>query len=277
MSEAREVAAAGDGRSDDGSTGGLRLAARGVTHGFEGETVFADVDLAVEPNEVLAVVGPSGSGKTTLLRLLACFEPPAAGVVTANDREVWAMTDEERLRVRRRLGMVFQHRSLFSATVASNAAYGLRVRASWGERIRAAARGFLGSAETPRAAEEALRTVGMAEKADRHAASLSGGEAQRVAIARALAPEPDVLLFDEPTSNLDPRNTAIVEEAVRAARDRGMGVCLATHDMQQARRVSDRTAVLLGGEIIECGPTAKVFEAPTDSRTREFLDGELVY
>lgn len=270
----------GNGRAvgtDAAATGGLGLSARGLTHEFDGERVFADVDLSVEPGDVLAVVGPSGSGKTTLLRLLACFDRPVGGVVAANGDDVWAMTDEERLRVRRRLGTVLQHRSLFSATVASNAAYGLRVRDSWTDRFRAAVRGLLGGETTPRAARDALETVGMAEKADRHAASLSGGEAQRVAIARALAPEPDVLLFDEPTSNLDPRNTAIVEEAVRAARDRGMGVCLATHDMQQARRVSDRTAVLLGGEIIECGPTARVFESPEDDRTRQFVDGELVY
>ncbi|ADQ66096.1 polar amino acid ABC transporter ATPase [Halogeometricum borinquense DSM 11551] len=267
-----------DGRtSEDDSTGGLRLAAHGVTHGFDGETVFSDVSLAVEPGEVLAVVGPSGSGKTTLLRLLACLESPAEGVVTANGRNVGEMSEEERLHVRRRLGMVLQHRCLFSATVASNAAYGLRVRATWNERIRAAIRGFLGTAETPLAAVDALETVGMVDKQDRHAASLSGGEAQRVAIARALAPEPDVLLFDEPTSNLDPRNTAIVEKAICDARDRGMGVCLATHDMQQAQRVSDRTAVLLGGEIIECGPTGQVFEEPSDRRTRKFVEGELVY
>ncbi|SFR50203.1 amino acid ABC transporter ATP-binding protein [Halogeometricum limi] len=266
-----------EGERPSATTEGLRLEARGLTHGFDGDAVFADVDLSVEPGDVVAVVGPSGAGKTTLLRLLACFETPSAGVVTANGRDVWELSDEERLRVRRRLGMVFQHRSLFSATVGQNAAYGLRVRSSWRERVESSLRKVVGRHEIPRAATDALETVGMAEKADRHAASLSGGEAQRVAIARALAPDPDVLLFDEPTSNLDPRNTAIVEGAIRAARGRGMGVCLATHDMQQARRVSDRTAVLLGGEVIECGPTERVFEAPEDDRTRDFVAGELVY
>jgi tungstate transport system ATP-binding protein len=265
-------------RPERTSTGDeMRLAASSVTHGFGDDPVLRSVDLAVEPGEVLAVVGPSGSGKTTLLRLLACFEPPDRGVVTAAGKEVWAMPDEDRLAVRRRVGMVFQHRSLFSATVAANAAYGLRVRSSWRERLRTWLRRRAGGGSVPEAAVTALETVGMADAADRHVASLSGGEAQRVAFARALAPDPDVLLLDEPTSNLDPRNTAVIEEAVRAARDRGLGVALATHDMQQARRVSDRTAVLLDRSVVESGPTARVFESPSDPRVREFVAGELVY
>ncbi|MFC6823975.1 amino acid ABC transporter ATP-binding protein [Halopelagius fulvigenes] len=257
--------------------GGTRLAAEGVTHGFGEGPVFESVDLTVEPGEVLAVVGPSGTGKTTLLRLLACFHPPDEGVVSADGTDVWSLSEADRLAVRRRVGMVFQVRSLFSTTAAENAAYGLRVRESWTDRLRTAARRALGFETTPTAAREALSTVGMADKAGRRAASLSGGEAQRVAIARALAPDPDVLLLDEPTSNLDPRNTALVEEAVEAARERGIGVAIATHDMQQARRVSDRTAVLLDGSIVECGPTDRVFESPDDERTRKFVAGELVY
>jgi tungstate transport system ATP-binding protein len=264
-----------DGRAVDRS--GVRLAAEGVTHGFGGKPVFDSVDVAVEPGEVLAVVGPSGTGKTTLLRLLACFARPNEGAVSANGRDVWALSEAERLAVRRRIGMVFQTRSLFSKTAAENAAYGLRVRASWRDRLRASLLRAAGRDPIPEAATAALSTVGMADRADRHAASLSGGEAQRVAIARALAPDPDVVLLDEPTSNLDPRNTALIEDAVEAARARGIGVAIATHDMQQARRVSDRTALLLDGSIVERGPTARVFDDPEDERTRQFVAGELVY
>jgi tungstate transport system ATP-binding protein len=117
----------------------------------------------------------------------------------------------------------------------------------------------------------------MTDALDREASSLSGGEAQRVAFARALAYDPDVLLLDEPTSDLDPRNTAVIEEAVATARHRGIGVAVATHDMHQARRVADRVAVLLGTGVAEVGSSEAVFEDPSDERTRKFISGELVY
>ncbi|ELZ81913.1 phosphate ABC transporter ATP-binding protein [Haloferax elongans ATCC BAA-1513] len=253
------------------------IVATDITHGFENGAILEDVSLGVEPGEILAVVGPSGTGKTTLFRLLAMFDRPDSGVIEFDGDDVWSMSDARRLEVRRRIGMGFQNRSLFSASVADNVAYGLRVRRSWKTRVASAVSGLLGPADYDEAVTAALETVGMADKASRDAGSLSAGEAQRVAIARALAPDPDVLLLDEPTSNLDPRNTAVIEAAMRAARDRGIAVALATHDMQQARRVSDRTAVLLDGTCIESGATDRVFESPTDDRVRQFVEGKLVY
>jgi tungstate transport system ATP-binding protein len=252
------------------------IAAESVTFGHE-EPVLADVSVAADPGEVLALIGPSGTGKTTLLRLLALFDRPDAGRVTAEGRDVWALPDEERLAVRQRLGMVFQDRSLFTATVARNAGYGLAVRRSWPERARRWLARLLGGGAVPEPVRSALETVGMGDALDRPAGALSAGEAQRVAFARALATDPDVLLLDEPTSNLDPRNTAVIEDAVTAARDRGIAVVVATHDMDQARRVADRTAVLLAGTVLEQGPTERVFGAPRDDRVRQFVAGELVY
>ncbi|KAB1197992.1 MULTISPECIES: phosphate ABC transporter ATP-binding protein [Haloferax] len=254
-----------------------RLTARGLTHGFGDGAILEDISITVEPGEILAVVGPSGTGKTTLFRLLALFEQPDSGTVEVGGEDVWAMPDEQRLAVRRRIGMGFQTRSLFSTTVADNVAYGLRVRQSWRTRLRDAVEDAFGQTEPSPTVERALETVGMSDKIDRDARSLSAGEAQRVAIARALAPDPDVLLLDEPTSNLDPRNTAAIESAMREARDRGIAVALATHDMQQAQRVSDRTAVLLDSTCIESGPTDRVFETPSDDRVRRFIEGKLVY
>ena len=256
------------------STEGLGL--REVSHGFDGEGVLEDVTLSVDPGEVLAIIGPSGTGKTTLLRLLALFDRPDRGAIRIDGTDVWTLPKRKRLAARRRLGMVFQEANLFDGSVRRNVAYGLHVRQGWRDRIRNWGGRIRGDGPG-RAVTEPLEIVGLADAAARDAASLSGGEAQRVAFARALAYDPDFLVLDEPTSDLDPRNTAVIEAAVETARSRGLGVVVATHDMHQAERVADRVAVLLDGQPIEVGPTERVFSDPEDPRTRRFIDGELVY
>ena len=254
-----------------------QLVLSGITHRLGGTTVLQGIDLTVRQGETLAIIGPSGTGKTTLLGLCALFERPTAGRIRVGERDVWAGAADERLAARRRIGMVFQEAKLFDGSVGWNVAYGRRIRHSRGERLRGWLDSLLGEREVDPAVETALETVGLSGMQAADAGSLSGGEAQRVAFARALAYDPDVLLLDEPTSDLDPRNTAVIEKAVETARAAGRGVALATHDMQQARRVADRVAVLLDGRLIEVGPTERVFESPEDPRARRFIDGELVY
>lgn len=259
---------------ENGLTDGIGVS--NVTHGFEDTAVLEDVSLTVEPGEILAVIGPSGTGKTTLLRLLSLFDRPDEGTIRMGGDDVWSLSNGDRLSTRRAIGMVFQEANLFDASVRRNVSYGLRIRRDWSDRLRQWIDPFDGH-DVSAPVSDTLSIVGMDDAEMRNATSLSGGEAQRVAFARALAYDPAFLLLDEPTSDLDPRNTAVIEDAMDTAKDRDIAITIATHDMHQAERVADRVAVLIDGRVIEVGPTERVFSDPHDPRARKFIDGELVY
>lgn len=215
--------------------------------------------LEIRCGETLAIIGPSGSGKSTLLRLLQFLERPTAGRLWFDDRAIDA---EPPLDVRRRVTTVFQRPFVLGRSVRANLAYGLHVR---------------GRSERPAEIDHLLDAVGLAPLAQAPASTLSGGEIQRVALARALAFDPDVLLLDEPTANLDPRNVRLVEGLIRERQSQGVTIVLATHQIFQARRLAHRAALLLDGQIVEMAPTADLLDHASDPRTRAFLTGDMVY
>jgi tungstate transport system ATP-binding protein len=225
---------------------------------YAGRTVPAVEHLAVREHECLVVVGPNGAGKSTLLRLMNFLEPPTSGEIRFRGERLRFPVS---LALRRQVTTVFQRPVLLHRSVSENVAYGLRLR---GREPAAVTAALL----------EQLDLTGLAHA---RAPSLSGGEAQRVALARALAIEPQVLLLDEPTANLDPFNLGLVEAMIQRLRaERRSTLVLVTHNVFQARRLADRVAMLHGGTLIEVAEAAEFFDHPADPRAAAFVRGELV-
>ncbi len=235
------------------------LRAEGLVKRYGDNTVLNGVDLTVESGQVVCVIGPSGSGKSTLLRCLNLLERPDAGRVFVGGEEITApRAPVDALRTR--MGMVFQSFNLFPLkTAVQNVMLApVRVRGMPREAARAKA-------------VELLGRVGLADKADEHPARLSGGQQQRVAIARALAMDPEVMLFDEVTSALDPELVKDVLEVMRELAEGGMTMVVVTHEMGFARQVGDHLIFMDGGVVVEEGDPGDVLAAPTQERTRRFL------
>ncbi len=221
--------------------------------------VLADVDLTVEPHDVICLIGASGSGKSTLLRCLNLLEQIDDGVIVFGGREVSDPGVDPR-EVRKRMGMVFQAYNLFPhLTVLDNVTLAPRLVHG------------LGSTAATARARELLESFGLAEHAHKHPDRLSGGQQQRVALVRALATGPELLLLDEITAALDPELVGSVLRIVRELAESGTTMVLATHEMAFAREIATQVCFLDGGRIIEAGPPEQVFTAPTEARTREFL------
>lgn len=235
---------------------------RQVTKSYDGRRVLTVERLDIRRGEILAVVGPSGAGKSTLLRLLNFLEPPDSGTITFRERAV-TPDDTVPVAVRRRVTTVFQRPLLLNRTVWANVAYGLTLRGNRDADDRIAA---------------VLRQVGLAEMARQPARTLSGGEAQRVAVARAMVLEPEVLLLDEPTANLDPYNVGLIEAIVQQLNEEeGVTQVLVTHNVFQARRLAHRVVFLLEGDVVEVSDAETFFDDPQDPRTGAFVRGEMVY
>jgi phosphate transport system ATP-binding protein len=239
-------------------------------HAFYGEGhAVKGVDLEFEPGRVTAMIGPSGCGKSTLVRCINRMheEIPGArarGEVLLDDLDVYA-PEVDVVAVRRVIGMVFQKPNPFpTMSIFDNVAAGLRLTGRRGSDLR-------------ERVERSLRGAGLWEEVkDRLNApgiGLSGGQQQRLCIARTIAVEPEVILMDEPCSALDPVATLKIEELIDELKKR-YTIVIVTHNMQQAARVADRTAFMLGGELVEFGSTDKIFTNPDDRRTEEYVTGK---
>jgi polar amino acid transport system ATP-binding protein len=260
--------------SDDRSNPAPQIVLRNIVKRYGPLTVLQGIDLRIERGTKVAVIGPSGSGKSTLLRLLMTLERPDEGRIELDGEPMWTMqwggrevaADETHLRrVRQKIGMVFQHFNLFPhLTALDNVALAPRLVGGTARR------------DANQQARDLLGRVGLEEKADVFPARLSGGQKQRVAIARALAMSPEIMLFDEVTSALDPELVGEVLAVLRQlARESDMTMLLVTHEMRFAREIADRVLFFESGQVLEDGPPSEIFQQPAHQRTREFLESVL--
>lgn len=236
---------------------------------FGEKEVLRNIDLTILRGEIFALIGPSGAGKTTFLRILNLFEKPTGGsLVFEGIREKTPHEETPYLNtgtnVRRRMSLLFQTPAVFNTSVFDNVAYGLKVRGIDRRTIE-------------ERVSDALSIVGLEGKERQKARTLSGGEAQRMAFARAVVYEPEILLLDEPTTNLDPANVAKIEEIIKRIHERGTTIVIATHNIPQVRRIAERVGILLNGELIEVNSKEGIFTAPRDARSSSFINGEIIY
>ena len=234
-----------------------------VHKSFGKNEVLKGIDLHIEQGQVVVIIGPSGSGKSTVLRTMNYLEEPTSGKVIVDGMD---LSDKKKLNdVRAEVGMVFQNFNLFPhMTVMENLTLAqTKVRKTSME-------------EAKKIGQALLDRVGLADKANAYPDSLSGGQKQRVAIARALAMRPKVMLFDEPTSALDPEMVSEVLDVMKSLAEEGMTMVIVTHEMGFAKKVADRVLFVDGGLILEDDTPERVFDAPTNERTKSFLDKILI-
>jgi phosphate transport system ATP-binding protein len=251
------------------SRAGHTVSLQGLTAFYGDTAAVKDVDLKFEANNVTAIIGPSGCGKSTLVRCINRMheEIPGArttGRVMLDDTDLYG-NGVDVVAVRRAVGMVFQKPNPFpTMSIFDNVAAGLRLSGNGRGSLREKVERSLQSAGLWDEVKDRLDTPGV---------SLSGGQQQRLCIARTMAVDPEVILMDEPCSALDPIATLKIEELIDQIKQR-VTIVIVTHNMQQAARVADSTAFMLSGELIELGPTDRIFTKPNDSRTEDYVTGK---
>ncbi len=236
-----------------------KLELRNVRKSFDDKVVLRDVDLSVGQHDVICLIGSSGSGKSTMLKAINLLVSIDEGEILLDGVDITASSVNPN-QVRESMGIVFQAFNLFPhMKVLDNITLSPR-------KVHDIAR-----EEAEERARDLLDRFGLGDKVDEYPDRLSGGEQQRVAVIRALATEPDLMLFDEVTSALDPELVAEVLNVIRGLKDQGMTMLIATHEMGFARDVADRVCFLDQGRILEQGPPKEIFSAPSEARTQQFL------
>ena len=222
--------------------------------------VLKNISETIDKGEKVVIVGPSGSGKSTFLRCLNLMEHPTSGEIFFEGTDITRISESEMNRLRQRMGMVFQHFNLFPhLTIRKNIT------------LAPVKLGLMTADEANARAEELLEQVGLPDKADEYPSRLSGGQKQRIAIARALAMNPEVMLFDAPTSALDPEMVGEVLELMKKLADDGMTMVVVTHEMGFAREVAARVMFMTDGNILELNRPDEFFSNPRNPRLRDFL------
>lgn len=233
---------------------------------YDQHHVLKGIDLTVEKGEVVVIIGPSGSGKSTLLRCINFLEQPTSGIVNIKDKSVYVETASKAdiIGLRTLTGMVFQQYNLFkNLTVLQNVTVGLT-------SVK-----HIDPQEAKKISIELLEKVGLQERLNYYPSQLSGGQQQRVGIARALALNPEVILFDEPTSSLDPELVDEVLTVIQNVANEGNTILLVTHELDFAREIADRIVFMEDGLIVEEGTAEQIFTNPTVERTKQFISRAL--
>lgn len=244
----------------------MKLSILNITKIFNGIKALDNCSFSFHQTGIYTLLGPNGSGKSTLLRICALIEKPDSGEVNYyEDTSGKPFISESSTDVRRKITLVLPKVGVFNTTVFNNVAYGLKIRGMENRKIRDKVK-------------ESLKFVGLHDKYNHNALTLSSGETQRLGIARAIVIEPEILFLDEPTASLDPHSTAMIEEMIfKLKNENRITIVMVTHNIFQSQRLADIALFMYNGRIVAHAPNKEFFENPKDERAYKFITGQMVY